>query len=114
LKQLASLQRSAGSLITKKYFTKVGVRNFSPHFRNSAILRTTKTIAELRTKKSCGTAIAELQNLTSAIPQLSADSGQFSCFLVPFQQLRIFLKSSKNNCRIVCFYGNQKLTLKGQ
>jgi hypothetical protein len=31
----------------------------------------------LRTKKSCGTAIADLQNLTSAIPQLSAVSGQF-------------------------------------
>jgi hypothetical protein len=50
--------------------SKVGIRNFGPHLRNSAILRTTKTIAELRTKKSCGTAIADLQNLTSAIPQL--------------------------------------------
>jgi hypothetical protein len=49
---------------------KVGIRNFSPQLRNSAILRTTKSIAELRTKKSCGTAIADLQNLTSAIPQL--------------------------------------------
>ncbi len=70
------------------------LRNFSPHLRNSAILRTTKTIAELRTKKSCGTAIADLLNLTSAIPQLSAVSGQFSYFffLVPFPQLRIFLK----------------------
>jgi hypothetical protein len=92
----------------------VGIRNFSPHFRNSAILRTTKTIEELQTKKSCGTAIAELQNLTSAIPQLSAVSGQFSYFLVPFHQLRMFLKSSKSNFRIVCFYGNQKLALKGQ
>jgi hypothetical protein len=31
-------------------------------------------IAELRTKKSCGIAIADLQNLTSLIPQLSAVS----------------------------------------
>jgi hypothetical protein len=46
----------------------------------------------LRTSKSCGTAIADLQNLTSAIPQLSAVSGQFSYFLVPFPQLRMFLK----------------------
>jgi hypothetical protein len=29
----------------------VGIRNLSPHLRNSAILRTTKSIAELRTKK---------------------------------------------------------------
>jgi hypothetical protein len=47
---------------------------------------------ELRTKKSCGTAIADLQNMTSAIPQLSAVSGKFSFFLVPFPQLRMFLK----------------------
>jgi hypothetical protein len=60
--------------------------------RTSAILRTTKTIAELRTKRSCGTAIADLQNLTSAIPQLSAVSGQFSYFLVPFSQLRMLKK----------------------
>jgi hypothetical protein len=57
------------------YVAKVGIRNFSPYLRNSAILRTTKLIAELRTKKSCGTVIAELQNLTSAILQLCAISG---------------------------------------
>jgi hypothetical protein len=68
---------------------KVGIRNFSPHLRNSAILRTGKSIAELRTKKSCGTAIADLQNLTSAIPQLSAISGQFPYFIVPFPRLRM-------------------------
>ncbi len=33
------------------YFTKVGIRNLSLHLCNSAILRTTKLIAELRTKK---------------------------------------------------------------
>jgi hypothetical protein len=39
-------------------------------------LWTTKLIAELQTKNSCGSAIAELQNLTSAIHQLSAVSCQ--------------------------------------
>jgi hypothetical protein len=58
-------------------FANVGIRNFSLHLRNSAILRTTKSIAELRTKKSCGTVIAGLQNLTSAISQLSVVSSQF-------------------------------------
>ncbi len=67
----------------------VGIRNFSPHLRNSAILRTAKSIAELRTKKSCGTAIADLQNLTSAIPQLSAIYSQFPYFIVPFPRLRM-------------------------
>ncbi len=52
----------------------MGIRNLSPHLCNSAILQTTKSIAELQTKKSCGTAIADVQNLTSAIPQLSAVS----------------------------------------
>ncbi len=73
------------------YSAKVGIRNFSPHLRNSAILRTTKLIAELRTKKSCGTAIADLQNWTSAIPQLSAVNTQFHFFPVPFTQLRMVL-----------------------
>jgi hypothetical protein len=49
------------------------------------------TIAKLRTKKSGGIAIADLQNLTSAIPQLSAVSCQFRYFLVPFPQLRMVL-----------------------
>jgi hypothetical protein len=79
-------------LFSKPQNPKVGIRNFSPHLHNSAILRTTKTIAELRTKKSCGIAIADLQNMTSAIPQLSAISGRFSHFLVPFPQLRLFFK----------------------
>ncbi len=68
---------------------KVTIRNLSPYLGNSAILRTTKLIADLQTKKSCGTAIADLQNFTSAIPQLSAVSCQFRCFLVPFPQLRM-------------------------
>jgi hypothetical protein len=76
---------------------KVGTRNFSPHLRNSAILRTTNSIAELRTKKSCGTAIADLQNLTSTIPQLSAVTGQFPYF--PYNNLSQW---------------KQKLALKGQ
>ncbi len=73
-------------------FSKLGIRNLSPHLRNSAILRTTKSIAELRTKKSCGSAIADLQNLTSAIPQLSAVYCQFRYFLVPFLKPRMVLK----------------------
>ncbi len=75
----------------------MGIRNFSPQLRNSAILRTTKSIAELRTKKSCGTAIADLQNLTSPIPQLSAISGQFPYFTVPCPRLRMLQQSTKNN-----------------
>jgi hypothetical protein len=89
---------------------KVGIRNFSPHFRNSAILRTTKSIAELRIKKSCGTAIADLQNLTSAIPQFSAVSGQFNYFLVPFPQLRMVLRKTQAK---VLFLWNPKTCLKG-
>jgi hypothetical protein len=73
----------------------VGIHNLSPHLCNSAILRTTKSIAELRTNSICGTAIADLQNLTSAIPQLSAVSCQFRYFLVPFPQLRMVLKITK-------------------
>ncbi len=69
---------------------KVGIRNLSPHLRNSAILRTTISIAELRTKKSCGIAIADLQNFTSAIPQLSAVSCQFRYFLSLFLSSRWF------------------------
>jgi hypothetical protein len=81
---------------------KVGIRNLGPHLRNCAILRTTKSIAELRTKKSCGTAIADLENLTSVIPQLSTASCPFP------------LLSTKDIFRTVCFSGNQKFALKGQ
>ncbi len=53
--------------------------------RTSAILRTIKSIAELQTKKSHRTAIADLQNLTSAI---------FSSFLpVPLLSSPYFLSS---------------------
>jgi hypothetical protein len=76
-------------LHSRLLFSKVGIRNFSPHLRNSAILRTTKLIAELRTIKSCGIAIADLQNVISAIPQLSAVFGQFHYFIIPFPQLRM-------------------------
>ncbi len=41
---------------------KVGIRNFSPHLRSSALLRTTNSIAELRTKK-----VAEMQLRTFKI-----------------------------------------------
>jgi hypothetical protein len=63
------------------YLAKVGIlSNLSPHLRNSAILRTTILNAELQTIKSCGTPIADLQNLTSAIPQLSPVSCQSATF----------------------------------
>ncbi len=90
-----------GSLLGKisvtlvSHFPKVGIRNFSPHLRNSAILRTSNSVAELQTKKSCRTAIADFQNLTSAIPQLCAVSAQFHYFLVAFTQLRMVLKSNQ-------------------
>ncbi len=95
-------------------FAKMGIRNFSPYLRNSAILRTTNSIAELWTKKSCGIAIADLQNLTSAIPQLSAVSGQFPYFIVPCPRLRILLKSTKNNIYNNLSQWKKKLALKGQ
>ncbi len=41
--------------------SKLVIRNLSPHLRNSAILRTTKSIAELRIKKCCRTVIADLK-----------------------------------------------------
>jgi hypothetical protein len=71
-------------------YAKVGIRNLSPHLRNSAILRTTKSIVELRTKKSCSTAIAELQNLTSAtlcsLRQVLLLSSPFSSALGGFEK----------------------------
>jgi hypothetical protein len=70
--------------LTYLLLSKVGIRNLSPHLRNSAILRTTKSIAELRTKKSCGNVIADLQNLTFAIPQLSAVFCQSATFFSLF------------------------------
>jgi hypothetical protein len=88
----------------------VGIRNLSPHFRNSAILRTTKSIAELRTKNSYGTAISDLQNLTSAIPQLSC---QFRYFLVPFSQLRMFFKINQKYFWSCLFLRKPKTCLKG-
>jgi hypothetical protein len=95
------------------YCTKVGIRNFSPHLRNSAILRTSNSVAELRTKKSCGTAIADFQNLTSAIPQLCAVSAQFHYFLVPFPQLRMVLKSNQQYFWNRLFLWKMKTCLKG-
>jgi hypothetical protein len=89
----------------------VGICNLSPHFRNSAILQTTKSIAELQTEKCCRTAIADLQNLTSAIPQLSAVSCQFCYFLVPFSLLRVVFKIKQKYFTTVYFSGNQKLAL---
>jgi hypothetical protein len=64
--QVSYLGSPPTQTIGNYWLPKLGIRNLSPHLRNSAILRTTKSFAELRTKKSCGTAIADLQNLTSA------------------------------------------------
>ncbi len=75
--------------ISTPCFTKLGICNLSPHLRN---IWTTKSIAELRTNKSCGTAIADLQNLIFPIPQFPAVSCQFRYFLVPFPQLIMVLK----------------------
>ncbi len=41
---------------------KVGIRNLSPHLRNSAILRTIKLIAELRTKKGAELRLQTFKN----------------------------------------------------
>jgi hypothetical protein len=56
----------------------VGIRSFSLHFRTSAILRTTKCVAEVWTKKCCGSAVADLLNLTSALQQHFLFLGSFS------------------------------------
>ncbi len=84
----ASLLRIPNPILFQRqeYSSKVGIRNFSPHLRNSAILRISKSIAELRTKKSCGTTIADLQNLTSAIPQLCS-LRQVPYFIIIFPEL---------------------------
>ncbi len=60
--------------IISNCFPKVGIRNLSPHLRNIADYQIDCGVAA---KKSCGTAVADLHNLTSAIPQLSAVSCQF-------------------------------------
>jgi hypothetical protein len=61
----------------EKSFQKViNVKGGHPQFMSApqqlCNIVTTKSIVELRTKKSCRTAIADFQNLISAIPQLSA------------------------------------------
>jgi hypothetical protein len=64
-------------------------------FHTIAVRLTKYTHCFFVTKKSCGTAIADLQNLTSAIPQAAPAtflSLFFSYFLVPFPQLKMFLK----------------------
>ncbi len=65
-------------------------------------------------RKSCGTAIANLQNLTSAIPQLSAVSCQFRYFLVPFTQLRMVLKIYQKYFKNCLFLWKPKICLKGR
>ncbi len=87
--------------------------NLSPHLHSSAILQTTKSIVELRIKKSCGTAIADLQNLTSSIPQLSAVPCQFRYFPFPFPQLMMILKINQKIgcCQTAVGVGQRALSL---
>ncbi len=90
--------------------SKLGIRNLSPHLRNSAILRTTKSIAELRIKKSCRTVIADLK-------KFDFRNSATLCSLLPipttfwylFLSSGWFKKSTRNIFRTVCFSGNQKL-----
>jgi hypothetical protein len=72
-----------------EYFAKVGICNFSLHLCNSAILQTTKSIAELRTKK---VAELRLQTFKIWIPQLSAVSSQFPLLYSPFSSAQDALK----------------------
>jgi hypothetical protein len=60
----------------------------------------------------CGIAIADLQNLTCAIPQLSAVSCQFRYFLVPLPKLRMVVKITKNIFSTF-FFLEPKTCLKG-
>jgi hypothetical protein len=84
------------SIKNSSQFAKVGIRNLSPHLRNSAILRTTKTSAELRTKKKlrncdCGPWKFDFCNSSTFRSLLPV-----RYFLVPFPQLRLVLKVKKN------------------
>ncbi len=88
-----------------------------PHLRKSAILRTTKSIAELRTKKSCGTAIADfiiwLQQFCNSL-QSPADSATFWYL---FLSSGWFYKSTKNTFRTAWFSKkpkSQKLASEGE
>jgi hypothetical protein len=71
----------------------MSISNFSPHLSNSEMLRTTKSIAEMRTKK-----VAELRLQTlkfyfhnSATP-CSLRPVPLLSTVVPFPQLRMFFK----------------------
>jgi hypothetical protein len=58
---------------------KVGICNFSPHFRTSATVVDTPILAEVQTIRSCGYTVhtvADIQNWTSALPQLSGLSNK--------------------------------------
>jgi hypothetical protein len=95
------------------YLPKEGIRNFSPHLRNSAICGLPIPLRNCGQKKSCGNAIADLHNLTFAIPQLSAVSSQ-SILYSPFSSAQDTLKTNKNNFNNRLSQWKQKLALKGQ
>jgi hypothetical protein len=78
--------------------SKEGIRNFSPHLRNSEILRQPK---QLR-KCDCGPSKFDFRNSTTL-----CSFRLVQLLYCPFSSAQL-----KNNFRIVCFYGNQKLALK--
>ncbi len=86
----------------------MGIPDLSLHLRNSAILQTTKLIAELR---NCDYGPSKFHFCNSAtlcsllsVPLLSS----------PFSSAQDDFKIIKNIFGTVCFSGNQKLALKGQ
>jgi hypothetical protein len=66
------------------------------------LLRTTELIAELWTKNSYGTAIAALQNWTSAIPQLSVIDDIFSLSLCLSVRISVCLSAYLSVCLPIC------------
>ncbi len=65
-------------------------------------MRTTESTAELRTKKSCGIAIADLQNWTSAILQLSVIVDIISLSICLCIHLSVCLSACRSVCRPAC------------
>jgi hypothetical protein len=78
--------------------SKLGIRNLSPHLATPQYCGQPNRLLSCGLQKSCGTAIADLQKLTSAIPQLSAVSCQFRYFLVPFSSAQ---EGFKNQSKIL-------------
>ncbi len=92
------LHQCAPPSLRKKYGAHRIVINFrqicslSPHSATPQYCGQPNRLQSCGLKKSCGTAITDLQNLTSTISQLSAVSCQFHHFPAAFPQLRMVLK----------------------